>query len=71
MPCSANCATGVHACFGATSGTSSRSLSASGFVSAGGADGELLRTVELAVRRELAEPALRVGGASVPARTGS
>src|SRR5437762_953204 len=44
MPCSANCATGVHACFGATSGTSSRSRSTSGFPSAGGADGELWRT---------------------------
>ena len=44
MPCSANCATGVHACFGATSGTSSRSRATSGFPSAGGADGELCRT---------------------------
>ena len=44
MPCSANCATGVHACFGATSGTSSRSRATCGFSSAGSAAGELWRT---------------------------
>ena len=52
MPCSANCATGVHACFGATSGTSSRSRATSGFVERrAGRRASCSSDVELAVRR--------------------